>query len=127
MQEHAMLNIASYSSYFKYLGLSRNAAKALQVYGSIQDQSTRVNVSVCNSLLGCLVKNGRSDSTFKLYDEMIRGGLSPDLFTYSTVWDIEPHLSTLAFVLGFTQPLFAWMNSFCVLFLYPPSSCCQGA
>ncbi|VAH76906.1 unnamed protein product [Triticum turgidum subsp. durum] len=85
MQEHDMLNIASYSSYFKYLGLSRNAAKALQVYGSIQDQSTRVNVSVCNSLLGCLVKNGRSDSTFKLYDEMIRGGLSPDLFTYSTL------------------------------------------
>ncbi|XP_037412991.1 pentatricopeptide repeat-containing protein At1g10910, chloroplastic-like isoform X2 [Triticum dicoccoides] len=85
MQEHDMLNIASYSSYFKYLGLSRNAAKALQVYGSIQDQSTRVNVSVCNSLLGCLVKNGRSDSTFKLYDEMIRGGLSSDLFTYSTL------------------------------------------
>ncbi|KAM3330588.1 hypothetical protein ACQJBY_027036 [Aegilops geniculata] len=85
MQQHDMLNIASYSSYFKYLGLSRNAAKALQVFGSIQDQSARVNVSVCNSLLGCLVKNGRSDITFKLYDEMIRGGLSPDLFTYSTL------------------------------------------
>ncbi|CAM0881336.1 unnamed protein product [Alopecurus aequalis] len=74
MQEHDMLNIASYSSYFKYLGLSRNVSKVLQVYGAIQDQSTRVHVSVCNSVLGCLVKNGRSDSTFKLYDEMIREG-----------------------------------------------------
>uniref|UniRef100_A0ACD5TQ13 Uncharacterized protein n=1 Tax=Avena sativa TaxID=4498 RepID=A0ACD5TQ13_AVESA len=85
MQEHDMLNIASYSSYFKYLGLSRNAAKVLQVYGAIQDNSIRVHVSICNSVLGCLVKNGRSDSTFKLYDEMIREGLSPDLFTYSTL------------------------------------------
>lgn len=85
MQEHLMLNFASYSSYFKYLGLSRNPARALQVYGAIQDQSTRVHVSVCNSVLGCLVKNGRFDSSFKLYDEMIREGLSPDLFTYSTL------------------------------------------
>jgi pentatricopeptide repeat protein len=92
MQKHDMLNIASYSCYFKYLGLSRNAAKVLQVYSAIQDKSTRVHVSVCNSVLGCLVKNGRSDSTFKLYDEMIRGGLSPDLFTYSTVRDFELHL-----------------------------------
>ncbi|KAG8044992.1 hypothetical protein GUJ93_ZPchr0008g13495 [Zizania palustris] len=85
MQEHDMINIASYSSYFKYLGLSRNPARALQVYGAIQEHSTRVHVSVCNSVLGCLVKNGRFDSSFKLYDEMIREGLSPDLFTYSTL------------------------------------------
>uniref|UniRef100_A0A0E0JK54 Pentacotripeptide-repeat region of PRORP domain-containing protein n=1 Tax=Oryza punctata TaxID=4537 RepID=A0A0E0JK54_ORYPU len=85
MQEHDMLNIASYSSYFKYLGLSRNPARALQVYGAIRENSTRIHVSVCNSVLGCLVKNGRFDSSFKLYDEMIREGLSPDLFTYSTL------------------------------------------
>uniref|UniRef100_A0A0D9V220 PROP1-like PPR domain-containing protein n=1 Tax=Leersia perrieri TaxID=77586 RepID=A0A0D9V220_9ORYZ len=85
MQEHDMLNVASYSSYFKYLGLSRNPARALQVYGDIQEHSERVHVSVCNSVLGCLVKNGRFDSSFKLYDEMIREGLSPDLFTYSTL------------------------------------------
>ncbi|BAD87953.1 putative PPR protein [Oryza sativa Japonica Group] len=85
MQEHDMLNIASYSSYFKYLGLSRNPARALQVYGAIRENPTRIHVSVCNSVLGCLVKNGRFDSSFKLYDEMIREGLSPDLFTYSTL------------------------------------------
>ncbi|KAF8696648.1 hypothetical protein HU200_036267 [Digitaria exilis] len=85
MQEREMTNAASYSSYFKYLGLSRDPAKALQVYGDIQDRPTRVQVSVCNSVLGCLVKNGRFDSSFKLYDEMIREGLSPDPFTYSTL------------------------------------------
>ena len=71
MQEREMTNAASYSSYFKYLGLSRDPARALQVYGSIKDQTMKVHVSVCNSVLGCLVKNGRLDSSFKLYDEMI--------------------------------------------------------
>jgi pentatricopeptide repeat protein len=90
--EREMTNAASYSSYFKYLGLSRDPAKALQVYGAIKDRMMRVHVSVCNSVLGCLVKNGRLDSSFKLYDEMIREGLSPDPFTYSTVWDFDPFL-----------------------------------
>ncbi|KAL6881948.1 hypothetical protein ACP4OV_011420 [Aristida adscensionis] len=72
MQEHEMTNTASYSSYFKYLGLGRNPSRALQVYGAVQDRSMKVHVSVCNSILGCLVKNGRLDSSFKLYDEMIR-------------------------------------------------------
>ncbi|KAG2589399.1 pentatricopeptide repeat-containing protein At1g10910, chloroplastic-like [Panicum virgatum] len=85
MQEREMTNVASYSSYFKYLGLSRDPARALQVYGAIQDRLMRVHVSICNSVLGCLVKNGRFDSSFKLYDEMIREGLSPDPFTYSTL------------------------------------------
>ncbi|GJN18643.1 hypothetical protein PR202_gb05824 [Eleusine coracana subsp. coracana] len=58
MQEREMTNAASYSSYFKYLGLSRNPARVLQV---------------------------RFDSSFKLYDEMIREGLTPDPFTYSTL------------------------------------------
>ncbi|CAL4949239.1 unnamed protein product [Urochloa decumbens] len=85
MQEREMTNAASYSSYFKYLGLSRDPARALQVYSAIQDHTMRVHVSVCNSVLGCLVKNGKFDSSFKLYDEMIREGLSPDPFTYSTL------------------------------------------
>ena len=92
MQEREMTNAASYSSYFKYLGLSCNPARALQVYGVIKDRMMRVHVSVCNSVLGCLMKNGRLDSSFKLYDEMIREGLSPDPFTYSTVWDFDPSL-----------------------------------
>ncbi|GJM94146.1 hypothetical protein PR202_ga10763 [Eleusine coracana subsp. coracana] len=85
MQEREMTNAASYSSYFKYLGLSRNPARVLQVYGAIQDHSLRVHVSICNSVLGCLVKNRRFDSSFKLYDGMIREGLTPDPFTYSTL------------------------------------------
>ncbi|KAG1346390.1 pentatricopeptide repeat-containing protein, chloroplastic [Cocos nucifera] len=85
MQKHKKLNFASYSSFIKYMGISHNPMKALQAYDSIPDKSLKVNVSICNSLLGCLVKNGRFESSIKLFNRMKDDGLSPDLVTYSTL------------------------------------------
>lgn len=67
------------------MGISQNPMKALQVYDNIRDKSMKINVSVCNSILGCLVRNGRFESSIKLFDKMKDDGLSPDLVTYSTV------------------------------------------
>lgn len=85
MQNNEMVNFASYSSFIKYMGTSHNPMKALQVYDNIPDKSMKVNVSICNSILGCLVRNGRFDSSMKLFDQMKADGLSPDLVTYSSL------------------------------------------
>ena len=85
MQKNDEINFASYSCFIKYMGLSRNPLKAFQVYDSIPDNSMKVNVSVCNSILGCMVRNGRFQSSIKLFDQMKDDGLSPDLVTYSSV------------------------------------------
>ncbi|XP_020697045.1 pentatricopeptide repeat-containing protein At1g10910, chloroplastic, partial [Dendrobium catenatum] len=85
MQKAEMLNFASYSSFIKYMRISRNPMKALQVYDSITDKSTRVNLSICNSILGCMVQNGRFKSSMKLFCKMKDDGLLPDLVTYSTL------------------------------------------
>lgn len=85
MQQNEKTNIASYSSYIKFLGESLNPIKALEIYNGIKDELTRTNVSVCNSLLSCLVKNGKFDSSLKMFHQMKREGLKPDIITYSTV------------------------------------------
>ncbi|KAK8958199.1 Pentatricopeptide repeat-containing protein [Platanthera guangdongensis] len=85
MQQNEMLNFASYSSFIKYMRISRNLMKALQVYNGITDKSTRVNLSICNSILGCLAQNGRFKSSMKLFSKMKDSGLLPDLVTYSTL------------------------------------------
>jgi pentatricopeptide repeat protein len=85
MQEHEEFNFVSYSTYFKHMGLSRNPVKALKTYDSIKDVEIKRHVSVCNSVLGCLVKNGRAENALKLFDQMKCDGLLPDLITYSTV------------------------------------------
>ncbi|XP_042461608.1 pentatricopeptide repeat-containing protein At1g10910, chloroplastic isoform X1 [Zingiber officinale] len=85
MQNCGKINFASYSSFFKYMGLSRNPNKALEIYYGIPDKSLKVNVSVCNSILGCMMANGRFDSSLKLFELMKDDGLSPDLVTYSTL------------------------------------------
>ncbi|CAA6666113.1 unnamed protein product [Spirodela intermedia] len=83
MQEREMTNIASYSSFMKYMGESRNLIRALHVYSSIEDESTRNNVSICNSLLGCMLKDRKFESCIKMFNQMKENGLVPDLFTYS--------------------------------------------
>lgn len=85
MQNHAKTNIASYSSYIKFVGRDSNSAKALEIYNSIKDESTRINVSVCNSTLSCLIKCGKFNSSLKLFNQMKQAGLVPDIITYSTV------------------------------------------
>ncbi|XP_010242769.1 PREDICTED: pentatricopeptide repeat-containing protein At1g10910, chloroplastic isoform X2 [Nelumbo nucifera] len=85
MQKHGKVNVASYSSYIKFMGKSHNPVKAIEVYNSIQDESTKINVSVCNSILGCLIKNGKFESSIKLFDQMKQSGLQPDAVTYSSL------------------------------------------
>ncbi|KAK1305196.1 Pentatricopeptide repeat-containing protein [Acorus calamus] len=85
MQKHGKVNVASYSSFIKYMGKSLNPMKALEVYNGIQDDSIRRNVSVCNSILGCMIKNGKFESSIKLFDQMKKDGLTPDVVTYSTL------------------------------------------
>lgn len=85
MQKDKMLNFASYSSFIKYMRVSCNPMKALQVYDSIADKPTRVNLSICNSILGCMAQNGRFKSSMKLFNKMKDDGLLPDLVTYSTL------------------------------------------
>lgn len=85
MQRTRKISFASYSSYIKHMGKSLSPVKALEIYDSIKDESTRNNVSVCNSVLSCLVRSGKYDSSVKLFHQMKRNGLNPDIVTYSTV------------------------------------------
>lgn len=91
MQLHGKTNIASYSSYIKFVGRDSNSAKAIEIYNSIKDDSTRSNVSVCNSTLCCLIKCGKFNSSLKLFNQMKQTGLVPDIVTYSTVCYSNPY------------------------------------
>ncbi|XP_076926285.1 pentatricopeptide repeat-containing protein At1g10910, chloroplastic-like isoform X1 [Bidens hawaiensis] len=85
MQQYGKLNFASYSSYIKLMGKSLHPNKALEIYNGIEDRLIRVNPSVCNSVLGCLIKNGKLEKSFELFRKMIHDGLVPDVVTYSTL------------------------------------------
>ncbi|KAH6762014.1 Pentatricopeptide repeat superfamily protein [Perilla frutescens var. hirtella] len=85
MQQHGKTNFASYSSYIKFVGRDSNSSKAMEIYNSIKDDSTRSNVSVCNSTLCCLIKCGKFNSSLKLFNQMMQAGLVPDSVTYSTL------------------------------------------
>ncbi|KAJ7002681.1 pentatricopeptide repeat-containing protein [Populus alba x Populus x berolinensis] len=85
MQQHSKISASSYSSYIKFTGTSLNPAKALEIYNSIPDESTKNNVFICNSVLRCLVRNGKFDSSMKLFRKMKHNGLIPDAITYSTL------------------------------------------
>ena len=86
MQQHVKTNGSSYSTYIKIMGKKLSPVKALEIYNSIPDESTRINVFICNSLLSCLVRNGKFESGIKLFDKMKQDGLTPDSVTYNTVW-----------------------------------------
>ncbi|XP_022762316.1 pentatricopeptide repeat-containing protein At1g10910, chloroplastic isoform X2 [Durio zibethinus] len=85
MQQHGKTNGSSYSTYIKVMGKKLSPAKALEIYNSIPDEPTRVNVFICNSLLSCLVRNGKFESSIKLFDKMKQDGLTPDSVTYNTL------------------------------------------
>ncbi|KAL6494521.1 hypothetical protein OROGR_031321 [Orobanche gracilis] len=85
MRQHDKTNIASYSGYIKFVGRDSSSMRALEIYNSIKEESTRNNVSVCNSTLYCLIKSGKFDSSFKLFNRMMQAGLVPDIVTYSTL------------------------------------------
>ncbi|VVA90902.1 unnamed protein product [Arabis nemorensis] len=84
MQQHGKISVSTYSSCIKFVG-AKNVSKALEIYQSIPDESTKINVYICNSILSCLVKNGKLDSSIKLFDQMKRDGLKPDVVTYNTL------------------------------------------
>lgn len=67
------------------MGKSLKPVKALEIYDSIKDESIRNHVSVCNSVLSCLVRSDKYESSIKLFHQMKRDGLNPDIVTYSTV------------------------------------------
>ncbi|KAL2477530.1 Pentatricopeptide repeat-containing protein [Forsythia ovata] len=85
MQQYGKTNIASYSSYMKFMGRHLNPIKVLEIFNSINDKSTRNSVSICNSVLNCLVKSGKFESSLKLFNQMKQDGLIPDIVTYSTL------------------------------------------
>lgn len=85
MQQNGKISVSSYSSYIKFMGKSLNPVKALEIYNSIQDESAKRNVFICNSVLSSLVRSGKFDSSIKLFNQMKQGGLAPDVVTYSTV------------------------------------------
>ncbi|MFS7979044.1 putative tetratricopeptide-like helical domain superfamily [Helianthus anomalus] len=85
MQQHGELNFASYSSYVKLMGNNLHPNKALEIYNGIEDRLIKVNPSVCNSVLGCLNRNGKIEKSFELFRHMKHDGLVPDVVTYSTL------------------------------------------
>lgn len=82
MQLHGKISPSTYSSYIKFI---QEASHALEIYDAIIDQSMKSNVFICNAVLSCVVKNGKSDSSMRLFYQMKQDGLMPDIVTYSTV------------------------------------------
>lgn len=93
MQQNGKISASSYSSYIKFVGKSLNPVKALEIYNSIQDESTKRNVFICNSVLSSLVRTGKFDSSIKLFHQMKQDGLTPDVVTYSTVCPLSQCLN----------------------------------
>ncbi|XVF67700.1 hypothetical protein PTKIN_Ptkin10aG0142700 [Pterospermum kingtungense] len=85
MRHHGKTNGSSYSTYIKIMGKRLSPVKALEIYNSIPDESARVNVFICNSLLSSLVRSGKFESSIKLFDKMKQDGLTPDSVTYNTL------------------------------------------
>ncbi|KAI7990752.1 Pentatricopeptide repeat-containing protein [Camellia lanceoleosa] len=85
MRKNGKISTSSYSSYIKFMGKGLNPVKVLEIYNNIEDESTRNNVSVCNSVLSCLIRNGKFESSIRLFHQMKQDGLRPDVVTYSTL------------------------------------------
>lgn len=85
MQENGKIDASSYSTYVKFMGKSQNPLKAIEIYDGIKDKSAKTNVFICNSVLSCLVRNGKPDRSVTMFHQMKRDGLTPDVVTYSTV------------------------------------------
>ncbi|KAH9625210.1 hypothetical protein KSS87_003590 [Heliosperma pusillum] len=90
MRKHGKINTASYSSYMKFMTETKDVSKALNAYETISDEAMRNNISICNSLLSCLVKNNMFDKATTLFDQMKQNGLQPDVITYSTAFHTRP-------------------------------------
>ncbi|KAK9676336.1 hypothetical protein RND81_11G070200 [Saponaria officinalis] len=85
MRKNGKINVASYSSYMKFMTETKDVSRALNAYETISDESMRNNTSICNSVLSCMVKNNMFDGAIKLFHQMKQNGLQPDVVTYSTL------------------------------------------
>ncbi|XP_058767242.1 pentatricopeptide repeat-containing protein At1g10910, chloroplastic-like [Vicia villosa] len=85
MQENKKIDAYSYSHYIKFMANKLDASAILKLYNNIEDASAKDNVYICNSVLRCLLRNGKFDTTIKLFRQMKEDGLVPDLVTYSTL------------------------------------------
>lgn len=85
MQKNGKISSSSYSSYIKLMGRNLNPTKALELYNGLQHKSMGNNVSICNSVLACLIRNGKFESSLKLFNQMKQNGLLADAITYSTL------------------------------------------
>ncbi|XP_030938092.1 pentatricopeptide repeat-containing protein At1g10910, chloroplastic isoform X1 [Quercus lobata] len=85
MQQNGKINASSYSSYMKFMRKNLNPVKAMEIYNGIKDESAKNNVFICNSVLSCLVRNGKFDSSIKMFHQMKQDGLMPDVVTYSAL------------------------------------------
>lgn len=112
MQQHGKVSDSTYSSCIKFVG-AKSVSKALEIYQSIPDDSTKTNVYICNSVLSCLVKNGKLDSCIKLFDQMKRDGLKPDVVTYNTVCHYMQHLVFFFFLYRFYNIYFFFFFDVC--------------
>ncbi|KAM3694417.1 hypothetical protein ACJW31_07G056100 [Castanea mollissima] len=79
------INALTYSSYMKFMRKNLNPVKAMELYNGIKDESAKNNVFISNSVLSCLVRNGKFDSSIKMLHQMKQDGLMPDVVTYSMV------------------------------------------
>lgn len=91
-----------------------DAAAMLKLYNSIQDESAKDNVYVCNSVLRCLIRKGKFDTAVKLFQQMKHDGLVPDVVTYSTVCHSK---SSDTFIVS--------VNFTCLLLLHAISQCME--
>ncbi|XP_057433490.1 pentatricopeptide repeat-containing protein At1g10910, chloroplastic isoform X2 [Lotus japonicus] len=85
MQENNKLDVSSYSHYVRFMANKLDAAAMLKLYDSIQVESAKDNVYVCNSVLRCITRKGKFDAAMKLFQQMKEDGLVPDVVTYSTL------------------------------------------
>lgn len=85
MKQHGKVSAASYTSFITLMGKGRQTRVALELYYNLEDEDIKSNVFVCNSMLKCLISNGRVETAFKLFEQMKEGGLNPDIVTYSTL------------------------------------------
>ncbi|KAK4794160.1 hypothetical protein SAY86_012154 [Trapa natans] len=85
MRQSGNISASSYTSYITFTGKSLNPMKSLEIYKEISEHSLRTNTYICNAVLSCLVRTGRYNVSIKVFQEMKKDGLKPDVVTYSTL------------------------------------------